>query len=215
MSRNQTYTNTLGYPIPARQWSDLNSQYKFGFNGKKKDNYTCVDGDSFPMAIGIMARIYDSRLGRWLSLDPMMRKYSNQSPFNYCINNPILVIDEDGRDVIIPCSPAGNGTGKHPIGHHACLISNNETGWKYYSYDIKTKTPNGNVYYGSLLYGKYVSARDAGNFVAGAVAQKSIISNRIIDYGYGTFNQNNNDVGKSLLQIAGDVLFFIMPDTHG
>jgi RHS repeat-associated protein len=82
-------------------------------------------------------------------------------------------------------------------------------------WDIKTKTPNGNVYFGSLLFGKYASARDAGNFTAGAVAQKSSIPNRILDYGFGTYNQSGNKVGKSFLQIVGDVLFCVMPDTHG
>jgi len=99
MPRNQTYPNTFGSPMPTRQRSDSYSQYKFGFNGKEKDNEINVNGGDFPMAIGIRARIYDSRLGRWLSLDPMMRKYSNQSPFDYCINNPISNIDPTGHSV--------------------------------------------------------------------------------------------------------------------
>jgi len=89
--------------MPTRQRSDPNSQYKFGFNGKEKDNDTCVDGDSFPMAIGIRSRIYDSRLGRWLSLDTLAKKYPKLSPYNFKNNNPLLFVDIDGKDWLLYC----------------------------------------------------------------------------------------------------------------
>ncbi|MFK5284056.1 hypothetical protein ACI3PL_31205, partial [Lacticaseibacillus paracasei] len=40
-------------------------------------------------------------------------------------------------------------------------------------WDLKKHTPNGNSSFGSMLFGKYASARDAGNMAAGAVAQLS------------------------------------------
>jgi len=97
MPRNQPYPNTFGSPMPMRQWSDPNSQYKFGFNGMEKDNHACVDGGSFPMVIGIRARIYDSRLGRWLSLDPMSDDFVDESPYIFCYDNPVIFVDEDGE----------------------------------------------------------------------------------------------------------------------
>ena len=69
------------------------------FNGKEKDNEINVNGGSFPMAIGIGARIYDSRLGQWLSLDPLMMSYPSHSPYNFVINNPIYNIYNAGRHV--------------------------------------------------------------------------------------------------------------------
>ncbi|MBK9321311.1 MAG: hypothetical protein IPM91_22605 [Bacteroidetes bacterium] len=45
------------------------------------------------------ARIYDSRLGRWLSIDPLTRKYSSLNPFNFVANNPLNNVDLDGRDI--------------------------------------------------------------------------------------------------------------------
>jgi RHS repeat-associated protein len=46
--------------------------YRFGFNGQEKDDEVKVEGNSLDFG----ARIYDSRLGRWLSLDPLQAKYS-------------------------------------------------------------------------------------------------------------------------------------------
>jgi RHS repeat-associated protein len=71
-------------------------EYKYGFNGKEKDDETSVGGGSYDFG----ARIYDSRLGRWLSLDPLMTKYPSLSPYNFSENNPVFFNDPDGRDAI-------------------------------------------------------------------------------------------------------------------
>ena len=36
----------------------------------------------------------------WLSTDPLAEKYSSVSPYVYCLQNPILYVDPDGRDVV-------------------------------------------------------------------------------------------------------------------
>jgi murein DD-endopeptidase MepM/ murein hydrolase activator NlpD len=41
-------------------------------------------------------RIYDPRLGRFLSVDPLAHKMSGHSPYCYGLNNPIIMIDPDG-----------------------------------------------------------------------------------------------------------------------
>lgn len=55
------------------------------------------------------ARIYDSRLNRFLSVDPLRSKFPNWSPYNFAINNPIYFIDIDGRDVgvYVTAKPVG------------------------------------------------------------------------------------------------------------
>lgn len=53
-------------------------------------------------------------------------------------------------------------------------------------WDLKSNTSNG-----SLLYGKYASPRDAGNFAAGAVAQMSGLE-PIAQFGYGAYNMTGN-----------------------
>jgi RHS repeat-associated protein len=44
------------------------------------------------------SRYYDSELGRWQSVDPMAAKYPGWSPYNYCLNNPLISIDPNGKD---------------------------------------------------------------------------------------------------------------------
>jgi RHS repeat-associated protein len=84
----------FGSPIPNRSFSA--SSYRYGFNGKEKDDEVKGGGNSLDYG----ARMYDSRLGRWLSLDPLIYKFPGHSPYNFALNNPIIFIDPDGGDVI-------------------------------------------------------------------------------------------------------------------
>lgn len=83
----------FGMAMPGR--NALNPElYRYGFNGMEKDDEIKGKGNSYDFG----ARVYDPRLGRWLSLDPLMAKYPNLSPFNLCNNNPIAFKDMDGKD---------------------------------------------------------------------------------------------------------------------
>ncbi len=62
----------------------------YTFSGKEKDVET---GYSY-----FGARYYDSGLSIWLSVDPMSDKYPNLTPYAYCANNPVILVDPDGRD---------------------------------------------------------------------------------------------------------------------
>ena len=43
------------------------------------------------------ARYLDPTGTRWLSVDPLFEKYVGATPYNYCHENPITLIDPDGR----------------------------------------------------------------------------------------------------------------------
>lgn len=45
------------------------------------------------------ARLYDSDLGRFLTLDPLAHKYLSWSAYNYVLGNPVIFIDPNGKSV--------------------------------------------------------------------------------------------------------------------
>ena len=47
------------------------------------------------------ARHYDPWLARWTTQDPMAVKYLNFSPYSYCGNNPIILVDPDGSNPFV------------------------------------------------------------------------------------------------------------------
>jgi RHS repeat-associated protein len=85
----------FGMLQPGRSYNA--GKYRYGFNGKENDNEVKGIGNS----IDFGDRSYDPRLGRWLSLDPLMAKYPGMSPYNFAAGNPILYIDKDGQDYVV------------------------------------------------------------------------------------------------------------------
>lgn len=47
------------------------------------------------------ARYLDPTLSLWQSVDPLFEKYAGISPYNYCLGNPVELVDPDGTDVTI------------------------------------------------------------------------------------------------------------------
>ena len=45
------------------------------------------------------ARYYSSDLSIWLAVDPMSDKYPSLSPYVYCANNPVKLVDPNGEEV--------------------------------------------------------------------------------------------------------------------
>ena len=64
----------------------------YTFSAKEKDSET---GLSY-----FGSRYYSSDLGIWLSVDPMGDKYPSMSPYVYCNNNPLSLIDFYGEDFV-------------------------------------------------------------------------------------------------------------------
>jgi RHS repeat-associated protein len=90
---NSAHYDPFGMELPDRSYSS--ATYRYGFNGKEKDDEWKGSGSSYDFG----ARIYDPRIGRWLSTDPHDDTYPAMSPYNFAINNPLSFIDPDGKDV--------------------------------------------------------------------------------------------------------------------
>ena len=78
---------------PGRKYSATDG-YRYGFNGKENDND--VKGEGNQQDYGM--RIYDPRLGRFLSVDPLMQSYPWYTPYQFAGNMPTIAIDIDGNE---------------------------------------------------------------------------------------------------------------------
>ncbi|MBK7695350.1 MAG: thrombospondin type 3 repeat-containing protein [Saprospiraceae bacterium] len=73
---------------------------KYRFTGKEVDEETGL--------YYFGARYYDPRISLWYGVDPLAAKYPNASPYIYCLNNPILFVDDDGKEIIIRVTGRGD-----------------------------------------------------------------------------------------------------------
>jgi RHS repeat-associated protein len=103
----------FGMEEPGRTYVlNGDSSYRFAFNGKEKTNEIYGNSDAYDYGM----RMYDPRLGRFMSVDPISNKFPQLSPYQYASNNPILNIDvdglegtksnQDGNDLKLPTIPA-------------------------------------------------------------------------------------------------------------
>ncbi len=94
------FPNNCLYPfgmiMPDRNYS-AGTKYRYGFNGKEYgDNISNLESE-----INFGARIYDTRIARWLSTDPAELKYPFVSPYAFVLDQPIRSVDPDGKIVIV------------------------------------------------------------------------------------------------------------------
>lgn len=80
------------YPFGGLMASSVGSVQPYKYNGKELDRKGGRDWYDYG------ARQYDAVLGRWHAMDPMAEKYYDWSPYVYCANNPINIIDPNGCD---------------------------------------------------------------------------------------------------------------------
>jgi len=92
-------------PMPGRTFNGTES--RFGYMGKEKINEVYSSDGTF---CDFGARNYDTRIGRFLSVDPSAGDYPNWSPYVAFADNPIYYVDPDGKK-FINFDAAGNYTG--------------------------------------------------------------------------------------------------------
>ncbi|OQP59761.1 hypothetical protein A3860_36390, partial [Niastella vici] len=82
--------------------------YRYGFNGKENDND--VKGEGNQQDYGM--RIYDPRVGRFLSLDPLIQSFPELTPYQFSSNMPIEAADLDGAEAEVRTIYHSQFTGK-------------------------------------------------------------------------------------------------------
>lgn len=76
--------------------SYTSSDYRFGFNAQEKDDEVLGEGN----ALSFKYRIYDTRLGRFLSIDPLFKEYPWNSTYAFAENRVIDGIDLEGAEFL-------------------------------------------------------------------------------------------------------------------
>ena len=102
-------TNSHIYNGKLKQISNLSLDNASGnslkYNGKELQNQRI---GSRPLGFyDYGARFYDPTLGRWHSIDPYSKHFTNQSPYNYAFNNPIKFVDHGGKTPAVPVVVGG------------------------------------------------------------------------------------------------------------
>ncbi|GAL85641.1 hypothetical protein MYP_2870 [Sporocytophaga myxococcoides] len=83
----------FGMPMPGRNYTRSGGKYRYGFNGKEKDT-EWNSGQIYDYGF----RIYDPRIAKFLSVDPLAPEYPWYTPYQFAGNTPIQAIDLDGLE---------------------------------------------------------------------------------------------------------------------
>lgn len=85
----------FGMIEPGRSFTGYkDSAYRYAFNGKLLDNDIYGSKNSYDYG----ARFYDPRLGRFMSIDPLTKKFPMLTPYQFSSNTPIQAVDLDGKE---------------------------------------------------------------------------------------------------------------------
>ena len=157
----------------------------FTFSAKEKDQET---GFSY-----FGSRYYSSDLSIWLSVDPMSDKYPSLSPYVYCADNPIKLVDPNGEDIIEVDKKTGKTTITEQKGNDILRCGNKSvelSGNGVYQKAFEAGEKEGNNG-GTLLMGMSKSdAKATFNFMA---------DNTNVEWGY---METSNDDGTSSFMVG-------------
>ncbi|MFT3935472.1 MAG: RHS repeat-associated core domain-containing protein [Chitinophagaceae bacterium] len=118
----------FGMQMVGREYTALtfgsSNTYRYGFNGKENDNE--VKGQGNEQDYGM--RIYDPRLGRFLSVDPLFEDYPWNSTYAFAENDIIRSVDLDGLEkYILNTQKYIDPTTKQPISSRHFYLNPNES----------------------------------------------------------------------------------------
>nr|WP_294922374.1 RHS repeat-associated core domain-containing protein [uncultured Flavobacterium sp.] len=82
----------FGQLVPNRHGSS--DSYRYGFNGMEKDDELKGEGNSMNYTF----RMYDPRVGRFFSTDPLTKEYPMLTPYQFASNTPIAADDLEGLE---------------------------------------------------------------------------------------------------------------------
>jgi RHS repeat-associated protein len=186
------------------------ASYRYGFNDKESDGEMKGNRDSYDYGF----RIYDPRLGKFMTVDPLTKKYPELTPYQFASNCPIQNIDLDGLEGT-PSTTKPNGT--QTTARSSVFVNIPVPVIKPMSDQALVARINRTL---KRLHEKEISFGDALKMVDQAVAE--YLSSNLVMYGSGG-SQDNGTKRIDLQKIKGHLtvldineaaaLFKIMYDT--
>jgi RHS repeat-associated protein len=88
------YAFGLGFEGPWVQNDAASRDNRYLYNGKELNDDFGLGWNDYG------ARWYDAAVGRWNGVDLLADKFSDWSPYNFVLNNPLGNIEPDGKDVM-------------------------------------------------------------------------------------------------------------------
>ena len=105
----------FGSAMAGRKYNQ--GSYRYGFNGKEEDKEW---GSQMIQDYGF--RIYNPTIGKFLSVDPLMKSYPYYTPYQFAGNKPIWKIDLDGLE------EANTGAGDDEYDFQAVVTGKTKSG---------------------------------------------------------------------------------------
>ncbi len=81
--------------MPGRKFNG--GTYRYGFQGQEQDDEIKGEGNS----VNFKYRVHDPRIGRFLSLDPLSRRYPYYSPYAFSGNRVMDAIELEGAEPLL------------------------------------------------------------------------------------------------------------------
>lgn len=138
----KSYSNYYPFGMEQPERCYQSADYRYGYNGKEKDDEVKGSGNSYDYG----ARIYDPRVGQFLSMDPLMDKHPGASPYNYTEDNPIWRLDSDGRDWSIASKTVKNGVTIIKVVYKAAVVNQSSTKFNMAALRRAIESQNENSY---------------------------------------------------------------------
>ncbi|MFD1001330.1 RHS repeat-associated core domain-containing protein [Ohtaekwangia kribbensis] len=90
----------FGMQMPKRYYPQndvADGGYRYGFNGKEKDDSGEFGGTVYDYGF----RIYNPNIAKFLSVDPLKESYPMLTPYQFASNSPIASVDLDGAEATL------------------------------------------------------------------------------------------------------------------
>ena len=159
-----------------------NTEYTtYYFSGKELDTETGL--------YYFEARYYDPRVGIFLTVDPLIDKYPGVSGYAYCMNNPVKLIDPDGRRIV-----DSNGN----------VIYTHKGGWAANAPDDAVRLGNAmmGTWKGKTRFNAMVNANYPITLSISSEDRTTTLENGSIRYHLGEAKKNVNSSDKTITSVS-------------